>query len=120
VDEKELAVVRDDLGKAKEAFHSSSTSYQGYVPNGGRFLRVSGGDPQLDKIIDVSLGTIEEMHTILAQALYQHGSKLGMMFDTYNTAEDDATARVPSLTVSIQEIMRAKDGPPPLNEPPSF
>jgi hypothetical protein len=117
VDEKEFEVVKDDLVKAASVFHDSSVTYQGHVPNGGRFLRASGGDPQLDKIIDVSLSTIEEMHTILTQALDQHSYKLGLMANTYNTADDISALNV---NASIQLLMRNPGDPPPLNKPPSF
>jgi hypothetical protein len=120
MDEEEFQVVKDDLKKASEVFHNSSVSYQGHIPNGGRFQRASGGDPQLDRIIDVSLGTIEEMHAILTQALDQHSSKLGYMANTYQTADDASQKEALNINRSIQELMGQPADAPPLNKPPSF
>jgi hypothetical protein len=117
MDEKEFGVFKDHLNIAGTVLQQSAQEYEQYIPNGGRFLRADGGDPQLDKVLDVTLGTVEEMHAILAQALYQHGDKLLAMYRRYKFADG---SNIESVSAVLQDLMAPSDAPPPLDKPPSF
>lgn len=109
-----LKVFKGDLYAAAKVFHQSANDYKGSMPNAG-FAPATGGDPGFDKMLDATLGTIGEMHLILAQALDQHGRKLGLAADALDTAESSSTASVNQV---LQNLW--KDNAPPLDTPPSF
>lgn len=66
-------------------------------------------------MIDVSLGTIEEMHAILVQALEQHSLKLRLTSDALDKTEVANTQDVKKVLQGLID-----DKPPPLNSHPSF
>lgn len=117
MDQQEFSVFKDHLKAASGVLKQSAQDYGQCIPNGGRFLRADGGEQQLNKILEVTLGTIEEMHTLVAQALDQHGTKLGAMYKVYQDADG---ANVISVAAVLQDLMAPLNAPPPLQEPPSF
>jgi hypothetical protein len=113
-DPEDFKVFKGDLFAAAKVFHQVAGDYKGAMPNAG-FVPATGGDPGFDKMLDAALRTIGEMHLILAQAVDQHGRKLGFAADAFGTTEGDITATV------NQVLQKTRlDSPPPLDTPPSF
>lgn len=86
-------VFSNDLQAASKVFLQVGTEYKGYMPNGG-FAPASGGDTEIDKMLGVALQMTGHMHLMIAQAIDQHGRKLGLAYDVYDKAERANAARI--------------------------
>lgn len=109
-----FSVFIEDVDKASRVFHQASIDYGGLMPKGG-FPLAGSGDPACDKMISSTIHMIGEMHTVLAQALEQHGIKLSETASKYKYAEDASDGAIAGI---LLEMIGLKA--PPLDKAPSF
>lgn len=81
-------VVFDDLVSASAEFSRQGEAYANLMPH--KPLCPAGGDDTIDKMLDVSLQALYEMHQFLAQAICAHAYKLDYAHRRYEKAEHDA------------------------------
>ncbi|MCO5968969.1 DUF6317 family protein [Actinoallomurus soli] len=111
MDQASLRVFVEDLLSAKKAFSNTAEELENHMPTGG-FARPSGGNEEVDRMIDVTVRTIGEFHHILAQAMAQHGGKLGIAADRYQRMEADTLTKVETVNGVLQDLTTAKYLPP--------
>ena len=78
-------VVFDDLAKASSEFSRQGEVYANLMPH--KPVCPAGGDDVIDKMLNVTLQALYEMHTIMAQAMCAHGEKLDYAHRNYKKAE---------------------------------
>jgi hypothetical protein len=100
----ELGVFVNDLYKAEKVFKDASAEYQRHMPQGG-FSSPDAGGGEINRMVDVTVRTIGELHMILAQAMDQHGRKLGIAADRLKFVEQNATADVINL-ISVNGVLQ--------------
>lgn len=111
MEQASLRVFVGDLYKASKAFIGTAKELEGHMPSGG-FARPSGGNGEVDRMIDVTVRTIGEMHHILAQAMAQHGGKLGIAAERYESMEADSLTKVETVNGILQDLTTSKYLPP--------
>lgn len=85
-------VVYDDLLKASAEFSKEGEAYTNLMPH--KPVCPAGGDDTIDKILNVTLQALYEMHTVLAQAISVHAYKLEVAHRHYKRTETDLLERV--------------------------
>ena len=80
-------VVFDDLSKASAEFGHQGEAYANAMPH--EPVRPKSGDDGLDKMLDVTLQALCEMHTVVAQAISAHAYKLDYAHRHYEKTEGD-------------------------------
>ncbi|GAA3928350.1 hypothetical protein GCM10023085_06910 [Actinomadura viridis] len=78
----------DSLVEAGRRFQKVAVDYKGDMPAGG-FERPSTGDGKSDAMLETTLKMIDLLHGALADAVWQHGEKLQLVAERYQTAEDE-------------------------------
>ena len=78
-------VVFDELGKAASEFSAQGVAYANTMPH--KLVCPAGGDDTIDKMLNLSLQVLYEMHTILAQAVSAHADKLDYAHRNYKHVE---------------------------------
>jgi hypothetical protein len=78
-------VVFGDLLKASAEFSRQGEAYANLMPH--KPACPSGGDDTIDKMLNVTLQAIYEMHTVLAQAISSHAEKLDYTHRNYKSTE---------------------------------
>ncbi|MFF5260539.1 DUF6317 family protein [Actinomadura viridis] len=81
----------DSLVEAGRRFQKVAVEYKGDMPAGG-FDRPSTGDGKCDAILETTLKMIDLLHGALADAVWQHGEKLQLVAERYQTAEKASIA----------------------------
>lgn len=79
-------VVLHDLEKASRAFVKEAEAYKNMMPR--KLACPRGGDNTIDKMLDVSLLALFDMHNVLAEALGAHAEKLDYGRRNYKFVED--------------------------------
>jgi hypothetical protein len=80
-------VVFDDLSKASAEFGQQGEAYANAMPH--KLVCPKGGDDAIDKMLNVTLQALYEMHTVLAQAVSAHAYKLDYAHRHYKKTEGD-------------------------------
>jgi hypothetical protein len=78
-------VVFDDLSRASREFGAQGQAYANLMPH--KPVCPAGGDDTIDKMLNVTLQALYEMHTVLAQAVSAHAEKLAYTRRNYTKAE---------------------------------
>lgn len=78
-------VVFGDLVKASAEFSEQGEAYANLMPQ--KPVCPAGGDDTIDKMLNVTLQALYEMHTVLAQAISAHAEKLDYARRNYQKAE---------------------------------
>lgn len=93
-------VVFDHLLKASAEISRQGEDYQKLMPH--KPVCPAGGDAAIDKMLNVTLQAVYEMHTVLAQAVCAHAQKLDYAHRNYRKAEgnlfDYITKKTPPPT----------------------
>ncbi len=91
-------------------FQRTAIEYKNLMPVSG-FTRPDTGNVQSNATLETTLRTIGELHLMIAQATYNHGSKLNFAGESYVYTED-ATTR---LQRAVKEIIPDITLPTPPN-----
>jgi hypothetical protein len=78
-------VVFHDLGKASAEFSRQGEAYAALMPQ--KPSCPAGGDDTIDRMLDVTLQALHEMHTVLAQSISAHAEKLDYARRNYQKTE---------------------------------
>jgi hypothetical protein len=77
--------VFDDLAKASAEFGVQGEKYANLMPH--KLVCPAGGDDTIDKMLNVTLQALYEMHTVLSQAMSAHADKLDYARRNYQKTE---------------------------------
>jgi hypothetical protein len=80
-------VVFDDLVNASAEFFKQGEAYANLMPH--KPVCPSGGDNTIDKMLNVTLQALYEMHTVLARAISAHADKLDYAHSNYQKTDGD-------------------------------
>ncbi|GAB2865121.1 hypothetical protein GCM10027176_78600 [Actinoallomurus bryophytorum] len=80
-------VIFDDLVKASAEFSKQGEAYANLMPH--KPACPAGGDDAIDKMLNVTLQALYEMHTVLAQSISAHAYKLDYAHRHYSKVERD-------------------------------
>jgi hypothetical protein len=76
----------DSLVAAGKMFKNVAVAYKGDISGG--FERPSTGSAKSDAMLETTLKLIDLLHGALADAVWQHGEKLELVAEEFQTAED--------------------------------
>ncbi|MFC5749363.1 DUF6317 family protein [Actinomadura rugatobispora] len=82
----EFSAQIDSLVDAGRQFQKIAVDYKGDISGG--FERPSTGNGKSDAMLETTLKLIDLLHGALADAVWQHGEKLQLVAEEFQTAED--------------------------------
>ncbi|MFC0041466.1 DUF6317 family protein [Actinomadura rayongensis] len=86
-------VTIDQLVYGGEKFKNTAVEYKGSLPANG-FERPSTGGGELDNILGTTLQMLNLLHSMIADATWQHGEKLKLVAEKYNDGQRHSIAAI--------------------------
>jgi hypothetical protein len=94
----EFGVQIDALVEAGRRFQKVAVDYKRDMTGG--FDRPSTGDGKSDSMLDTTLKLIDLLHGALADAVWQHGEKLRLVAEEFQSVEDSNIANLYQAAVN--------------------